>query len=115
MRDALVRAGVIEAVIALGSGMYSSTGIPITLLILRKQPTVSKTVRFIDARALGKLIKGRRILSQNDQDLIVGLLNGPVGQNNSPDVFCCDVAVAEVLENGSVLEVNRYKKILQNH
>jgi type I restriction enzyme M protein len=108
MRDALVKAGVIEAVISLGAGLLPSTGIPCGLLILRKSGVVNRPVRFVDASEAGRTVRGKRTLSHVEIDTIVNAVNGDWDQDSTSKVYVKDVSVAEIIANSASLQTSRY-------
>jgi len=108
MRDALLKSGVIEAVIAVGSGTSAGSMISTNILVLRKVGVVMNSVRMIDARDVGHLVNGRRSFTNEEIDSIVAALRGKGGQGTGGKIKVLDVSLKEILENGSVLNVNRY-------
>lgn len=108
MRDALLKSGVVEAVIALGSGASAGSGITTNILVLRKVGTVLNSVRMIDAREAGHLVNGQRSYSNQEIDSIVAALKNYGSSSNNSTIKVLDVSLQEILENGSVLSVNRY-------
>lgn len=108
MRDALLKSGVIEAVIALGNGTSAGSGISTNILVLRKVGVVLDSVRMIDARDAGHVIGGQRSFTDEEINSIVGALRGQGEQDSKSNIKVLDVSLKEILENGSVLTVNRY-------
>lgn len=108
MRDALLKFGLVEAVVALGAGSSSSAGVPMNLLVLRKGIVGTTTVRMIDAQKSGRSVRGVREFSRQEIDTIVGALNGNLEGDPDGMIKVLDVPIVEILENGSVLEVRRY-------
>ena len=108
MRDALLKSGVIEAVIAVGSGTSAGSMISTNILVLRKVGVVMNSVRMIDARDVGHLVNGRRRFSDEEIESIVAALRGKGRQGTDGKIKVLDVPLKEILENGSVLNVNRY-------
>ena len=108
MRDVLLKSGVIEAVIAVGSGTSAGSMISTNILVLRKVGVVMNSVRMIDARDVGHLVNGRRSFTNEEIESIVAALRGKGGQGTGGKIKVLDVPLKEILENGSVLNVNRY-------
>ena len=108
MRDALLKSGVVEAVIALGNGTSAGSGISTSILVLRKVGVVLNTVRMIDARNAGHLVHGQRTFTSKEIQTIVAALRGQGKQDSNSEIKVLDVLLKEILENGSVLSVNRY-------
>lgn len=118
MRTALLRRGHIEAVISLGTGMYSGTQVPINLVVLRKTDKPISTVRLIDATAVGQVTRSIRKLSQEDIAKIVGALDAktPFDPKKSlgrklNDVVAIDATLDEIFENNAVLMPRRYRPV----
>lgn len=78
IRARMVEAGVVECVIALPAGLFTSTGIPVTLWVLRAPPQQSvPEVLFVDATHLGSVRdRSRRELRDEDVEQIVGAYHG---------------------------------------
>ena len=108
MRDVLLKSGVIEAVIAVGSGTSAGSMISTNILVLRKVGVVVNSVRMIDARDVGHLVNGRRSFTNEEIESIVAALRGIGGEGIGGKIKVLDVPLKEILENGSVLSVNRY-------
>ena len=108
MRDALLKSGVVEAVIALGNGTSAGSGISTNILVLRKVGIVLNTVRMIDARDAGHLVHGQRSFTDEEINSIAAALRGQGTQDSKSKIKVLDVSLKEILENGSVLTVNRY-------
>jgi hypothetical protein len=108
MRDALLKSGVVEAVIALGNGTSAGSGISTNILVLRKVGVVLNSVRMIDARDAGRVVGGQRSFTDEEINSIVAALRGQGEQNSKGEVKVLDVSLKEILDNGSVLTVNRY-------
>ena len=108
MRDVLLKSGVIEAVIAVGSGTSAGSMISTNILVLRKVGVVMNSVRMIDARDVGHLVNGRRSFTNEEIESIVAALRGIGGEGTGGKIKVLDVPLKEILENGSVLSVNRY-------
>jgi hypothetical protein len=108
MRDALVKSGVVEAVVSLGGGLLRSTQIPLCILILRKGGSVNRPVRMVDASEVGLANRSVRLLSNTDADQIVAAVNGGSSAVRHSRIKVKDVSVSEILENSAILAVSRY-------
>lgn len=73
IRQAMIEADVIEAVIGLPNNLLYSTGIPIVVLILNnnKSPERKGKIQFIDAQDFVEKSRGQNILRKEDQDKII--------------------------------------------
>jgi type I restriction-modification system DNA methylase subunit len=111
MRAALVKAGVVEAVVSMGGGCLASTSVPFGLLILRKSGIANRPVRFVDATEAGNLVRGRRSLATSDIDLIVSAVNGDAVAGADSKIKVVDVPVSEIIANSAVLQSSRYLEI----
>lgn len=107
-RDALLKSGVVEAVISLGPGTKMGTAIPVSILVLRKAGIGAAMVRMIDAQEAGHVHRGVRDLKSEEIDAIAAALKGESTDKSSSTVKVLDVPIQEILQNGSVLDVRRY-------
>lgn len=72
IRAGMLADGVVECLVALPPGLFRSTGIPLTLWLLRKSMTSPTDVLFIDATDLGSLHdRTQRTLADDDIQKIV--------------------------------------------
>lgn len=73
IRRTLIEDDLIEAVITLPGGLFSSTAIPVTMLVLNKKKTVErkKKILIIDASSLGERKRGYTIISSGEIDQIL--------------------------------------------
>lgn len=108
MRDALLKFGLIEAVVALGAGSSAAAGVSMNLLVLRKGIVGATTVRMIDAQQAGRSVRGVREYSRQEIDVIVNAINGRVTGDSGGTIKVLDVSLTKILENDSVLDVRRY-------
>lgn len=108
MRDALLKFGLIEAVVTLGGGSSAAAGVSMNLLVLRKGVVGTTTVRMIDAQQAGRSVRGVREYSRQEIDVIVNAINGRVTGDSGGTIKVLDVSVTKILENDSVLDVRRY-------
>jgi type I restriction enzyme M protein len=103
LREELLKRGLIEAVIAMPSGILTNTNISFALLILNiGEPR--QTIRFVNAeddRFREPISKARARLA--DIDGIAARAFGTL-----KDELVAEVPTAEVFANGTTLQVNRY-------
>ncbi|MEV4012502.1 N-6 DNA methylase [Nonomuraea angiospora] len=71
IRRNMVDDGVVECVIALPSELFTTTDVPVSVWLLRKQTLRDAPVLFIDARQRGEKSRNQRILTPDDRDAIV--------------------------------------------
>lgn len=112
IRAQMVDEGVVEAVIALPSGMFSSTGIPVTVWLLsRSAARPNDEVLLIDASSLGHMIsRTQRSLSGDDQSRVVDTLVKWRSGDGYEDVpgFSVSVPVSNIRDQGYILTPGRY-------
>lgn len=66
IREAMIKAGVVECVIALPAGLFATTPVPVSIWILTRSKKVRDSVLLIDARSVGEKGSGQRHLSEHD-------------------------------------------------
>ncbi|NLU75496.1 N-6 DNA methylase [Streptomyces sp. HNM0575] len=72
IRRNLVEQGRLECVIALPAKLFRGTTIPVSVWLLRKEPSPSRQVLFVDARRMGVMkSRTRRVLTEEDTSAIV--------------------------------------------
>ena len=109
MRRWLVAAGIVEAVIALPSGLIPSTSLPAAMVVLR--PAASSTshrdVLFIDAGTMVERRRGRGELTEEGIERLVEIVARwrDEGVVAAPDYVAAAAPIAEVMEAGDLLPV----------
>jgi type I restriction enzyme M protein len=68
IRAAMLDHGVVESMLALPSGLFTWTGVPVTLWLLRNSPAPQRDVLFIDATEFGKM-RNRSQLTLTDEEI----------------------------------------------
>ena len=113
IRKNMIEADVVDCIISLPGQMFFSTGIPVSLWILRKGkagPTQRK-VLFIDARQMGHMVDRRiREFSEADiKELADTYHNWKAGKDykNIPE-FCQEATIEEIAAQEYVLTPGRY-------
>jgi type I restriction enzyme M protein len=72
IRATMLKAGVVESVLALPPNLFASTGIPVTLWLLRNSPAPQRDVLFIDATEFGEMrSRSQRTLTDEEIEHIV--------------------------------------------
>lgn len=66
IRAAMVEDGLVECVVALPAGLFPTTGIPVTLWLLRTARSADRGVLLLDASGLGEVRRAGRVLSADD-------------------------------------------------
>lgn len=103
IREQLLRENLIDAVIALPAKMLSYTGIPVALLILRKNKP-DKQVLFIDASHDYQCSKTQNILREQD----IARIESTYRKRQSVEHYAEVVTLENILGNDSSLSVGRY-------
>lgn len=113
IRKNMINGDVIECIVSLPGQLFYSTGIPVSLWIMRKgknEHTKGKTL-FIDARKLGFMVDRRvRELSAEDIEKIASTYQNWRQGKEYEDVlgFCKEATTAEISEQDYVLTPGRY-------
>ncbi|MFD9337176.1 N-6 DNA methylase [Streptomyces sp. NPDC060028] len=71
IRRNMVERGVVRCVVALPDRLFSSTPVPVSLWFLRHHARPCDEVLFVDARSLGTLQKGKRVLDNANVQAVV--------------------------------------------
>jgi len=123
IRKALIKADLVDCMVALPGQLFYSTQIPVCLWFLTKSKSAHakrgfrdrrKETLFIDARKLGTLIdRVHRELTDADLQKIAGtyhIWRGATGARDYADIagFCKSVTTAEIAAHGYVLTPGRY-------
>jgi type I restriction enzyme M protein len=112
LRARMIDDGIVEAVVALPSGLFTSTGIPVTVWLLGQQAKPRESdILLIDASDLGHMIsRTQRSLSGEDRSRIVSTVMRWRARDGYEDVqgFSASVAVRRIREQDYVLTPARY-------
>ena len=113
IRKNMINGDVVECIVSLPGQLFYSTGIPVSLWIMRKgknENTKGKTL-FIDARKLGFMVDRRvRELSEEDIQKIASTYQNWRQGKDYEDIlgFCIEATTAEISEQDYVLTPGRY-------
>ncbi len=118
IRTNMVKGDVVECIVAMPSQLFYSTGIPVSLWIMRKGKTEhsKNKVLFIDARKLGHMIDRKvRELSEEDIRKIADTYQNWRQGKEYTDIqgFCKEALLAEIGEQDYILTPGRYVGIEQ--
>jgi type I restriction enzyme M protein len=109
----MVKADVVEVMIALPGQLFFNTQIPACLWFLAKQKKKRRgEVLFIDARKLGSMIS--RVQSELTDDVIARIAatgaawRGDGGEYSDLPGYCRSVKLEEIASHGQVLTPGRY-------
>jgi type I restriction enzyme M protein len=112
IRAQMIDDGIVEAVIALPPGLFTSTGIPVTVWLLdRPAKPYGSDILLIDASDLGHMIsRAQRSLSDEDRSRIVDTVMRWRTRKGYEDVpgFSASVAVPRIRDQDYVLTPARY-------
>jgi type I restriction enzyme M protein len=110
IRKNIVKAGLVDCMIALPSQLFFNTQIPACLWFIRRGKTDNKTL-FIDARKLGEMIS-RRNLELTDEDIkkIADTYHNWRDNKDYDDVkgFCKSANLQDIEKNDYILTPGRY-------
>lgn len=113
IRTAMIKDHIVDCIVAMPGQLFYTTGIPVSLWILRKgknQETIGK-VLFIDARNLGHMVDRRlKELSEDDIKKIAGTYHSWRKGKNYKDEkgFCKSETIEEIAKQDYVLTPGRY-------
>lgn len=113
IRTAMVKDDIVDCIVAMPGQLFYSTGIPVSLWILRKgrgTNTIGK-VLFIDARNLGHMVDRRvRELDEEDIKKIAVTYHNWKNNNGYEDIqgFCKSASKDEISKHDYVLTPGRY-------
>ncbi|MFG2172545.1 N-6 DNA methylase [Streptomyces niveus] len=112
IRQALVEADLVAAIVALPEQLFRSTQIPACLWVLTKEkpPERRGRILFIDARGMGTIVSStERVLSDEDLAKITGAYH----EYRDEPGFCVSVGLTTVREQEYVLTPGRYVRAAQ--
>ena len=113
IRKNMIIGEVVECIVAMPGQLFYSTGIPVSIWILRKGKTEQSQnkVLFIDARKLGHMIDRKvRELSENDIRKIADTYQNWRQGKEYEDIqgFCKEASLEEIDEQDYILTPGRY-------
>ena len=119
IRANIIKADLVEAIVALPSQLFYSTGIPVTLWFLNKNKSESAKgqILFVDAREMGEMETRRlRVLTGSDIDKIAQTVENFQKGENYQDIkgFCKAATLAEVEKESFVLTPGRYVGVAES-
>lgn len=101
IREKFVKQGWIEAVISLPGNLYTSTGIPTSLLVLSKG---NKTIRMVDASSMATVGRRQNVLSDDALAKIVDMLTNDTDNAKS-------VTIEEIKNQDYAINPSRFLEV----
>jgi len=114
IRANIIKADLVEAIVALPAQLFYTTGIPVTLWFLNKNKKQKGKILFIDAREMGTMeTRKLRVLTDNengDIQKIASTFNSFENDENYQDVkgYCKVATLEDVEKEGFILTPGRY-------
>lgn len=114
IRANIIKADLVEAIVALPPQLFYTTGIPVTLWFLNKNKKQKGKILFIDAREMGTMeTRKLRVLTDEengDIQKIAATFNSFENNENYQDVkgYCKVATLDEVEKEGFILTPGRY-------
>ena len=118
IRKNMINGDVVECIVSMPDQLFYSTGIPVSLWIMRKGKTneAKGKILFIDARNLGFMVDRKvRELSEDDIQKIASTYQNWRQGNDYEDIqgFCKCATLEEVSEQDYILTPGRYVGITE--
>ena len=113
IRRNMINGDIVECIVSLPGQLFYTTGIPVSLWIIRKGKSgnaVGKTL-FIDAKNMGEMIDRRvRELTENDINIIASTYHRWRKGTEYADTpgFCKEASILEISEKDYILNPKRY-------
>lgn len=110
IRENIVKADLVEGIVALPSQLFYTTQIPVSLWFLNRKKKQQGKVLFIDARNMGTMVTRKlRELSEDDIMKIAGTFDAfSNGTLEDEKGFCAAVALDEIAKQDYILTPGRY-------
>ena len=115
IRENILKADLVEGIVALPSQLFYTTGIPVSLWFLSKQKAQPGKVLFVDARNMGEMVTRKlRELSEADMLKIADTFNQyHAGTLEDEKGYCAVKSLAEIAEQDYILTPGRYVGIAE--
>lgn len=114
IRANIIKADLVEAIVALPAQLFYTTGIPVTLWFLNKNKKQKRKILFIDAREMGTMeTRKLRVLTDDengDIQKIASTFNAFENNDNYQDIkgYCRVATLEDVEKEGFILTPGRY-------
>ena len=115
IRENILKADLVECIVALPSQLFYSTGIPVSLWFLNRNKKQPGKTLFIDARNLGTMVTRRlRELTEEDIMKIAGTYDKYVsGELKDKKGFCAVATLEDIAKQDYILTPGRYVGIAE--
>lgn len=115
IRANIVKADLVEGIVAMPPQLFYSTGIPVSLWFLNRNKKQKGKILFVDARNLGSMVTRKlRELSQKDiTDIADTFRKYEEGTLESEKGFCAVASLEEVAKEDYILTPGRYVGIAE--
>ena len=115
IRENIIKADLIEGIIALPSQLFYTTGIPVSLWFLNRAKKQTNKLLFVDAHNMGSMITRKlRELSEEDIMKIAGTFDAfNSGTLENEKGYCAVVSIEDVAKQDYILTPGRYVGIAE--
>ena len=115
IRENIIKADLIEGIIALPSQLFYTTGIPVSFWFLNRAKKQTNKILFVDARNMGSMITRKlRELSEEDIMKIAGTFDAfNSGTLENEKGYCAVVSIEDVAKQDYILTPGRYVGIAE--
>lgn len=115
IRENIIKADLIEGIVALPSQLFYTTGIPVSLWFLNRTKKQTNKILFVDARNMGSMITRKlRELSEEDIMEIAGTFDAfNSGTLENEKGYCAVVSIEDVAKQDYILTPGRYVGIAE--
>lgn len=107
VRKKIIEVGYVEGIISLPNNIMNFTGIPISIVFLRKDKVLDKVFMLDATKGFFKKVRGGVVIEDETLERIIGIYNNFEEIEGISKI----VSVKEILENDGVLNVGRYIEI----
>ena len=115
IRENIIKADLIEGIVALPAQLFYTTGIPVSLWFLNRNKKQKGKVLFVDARNMGTMVTRKlRELTEEDITKIADTFTAfDEGILENEKGYCADVSLDEIAKQDFILTPGRYVGIAE--
>lgn len=116
IRENIIKADLVECIVAMPSQLFYTTGIPVSLWFLNRAKKQTGKILFIDARQMGTMVtrKLRELDEKEDIQRIAKTYNDfQAGTLENEKGYCAVAALDEVAKQDYILTPGRYVGIAE--